>query len=402
VCSLILWPNQYSSRIPKEPALIAVASGEILLENTAVQESKAIPWAEPDLSGNEQRYVADALSSSWISGGPYIELFEERFRNYYGTRYAMTSSNGTTALHMAFLALGIGPGDEVIVPGFAFMAAANVALHLGAKPVFAEVDPETWCMRAKDIERQISSKVKLIVAVHTYGSLCAMDEIAALGAAHSIPVLEDAAEALACRYKNRLAGSQGILGTFSFHASKTITTGEGGMVITDSPELHNRLYLIRNHGVHTKRYWHELPGHNFRLTNMQAAVGCAQLERIDEFIRERKRVYSTYQKCLGGVHGVTMQKFQPDVEPVVWAVAVKLESAAFPQGRDTVIRQLQEDGIETRNGFYAATMLPYLHATEKLDICEDLSRQVISLPTFAGLTDGQIDLVCGKLESLRK
>ena len=362
---------------------------------------ESIPWAKPDLLGNEQRYVAEAVSSTWISGGPFIERFEDEFSKYCGARHAMTSSNGTTALHMAFLALGVGPGDEVIVPGFAFMAAANVALHVGAKPVFTEVDPATWCMTAGEVERHISPKTKLIVPVHTYGNVCPMDQIMALANTNSIAVLEDAAEAFGSRYKNRLAGCQGVIGTFSFHATKTITTGEGGMVITDSGELHERLYLFRNHGMLRTRYWHELPGHNFRMTNMQAALGCAQLEKIDKIIGERGRVYASYQKYLSNVPGVTMQNFDADVKPVVWAVAVKLDPQAFPQGRDAVMRQLQEAHVETRNGFYAASMLRHLYASPVLPICEDLTQHVISLPTYCALDDSEIEFICATLNTLR-
>jgi perosamine synthetase len=361
-----------------------------------------IPWAGPLLGGNEQKYVSQALESSWISGGSFVDRFEKDFSGYCGTRYAMTASNGTTALHMAFLALGIGPGDEVVVPGFAFMAAANIAIHLGATPVFAEVDPETWCMTAAEVEKVLSSKTKAIIPVHTYGNVCDMRRIMKLADQDSIPVVEDVAEAFASRYKGHLAGTEGVLGTFSFQATKTITTGEGGMVVTDSQELQDKMYLFRNHGMRRTRYWHEVAGHNFRLTNMQAALGCAQLEKIDEIIRERKRVYASYCRHLFNVDGITMQLFTPDVEPVVWSVVVKLDPQVYPQGRDEVIRQLQEIGIETRNGFYAASMLPHLYTSPALPICEDISRQVISLPTYCALTDGAIYFICSKLKSLRK
>lgn len=372
------------------------------IDNSVIKAARPIPWAKPELLGNEQQYVSEAVASTWISGGPFVDRFENEFSNYCGTRYAMTASNGTTALHMAFLALSVGPGDEVIVPGFAFMAAANIALHLGARPIFTEVDPATWCMTASEVERRLSPKTKLIVPVHTYGNVCAMDQIMALAQTKSVAVLEDAAEAFASRYKNHLAGTQGVFGTFSFHATKTITTGEGGMVVTSSQELRDRLYLYRNHGMFRTRYWHELPGHNFRMTNMQAALGCAQLERIDQIIDERKRVYASYQNYLSNVAGITMQVFAAEVDPVVWAVAVKLDPQAYPQGRDEVMRQLQEAQIETRNGFYAASMLRHLYTCPTLPLCEDLARRVISLPTYCALDDSDIHFICSKLESLRK
>jgi len=371
------------------------------VEKQAQKNAESIPWACPDLGGNEQRYVGDAISSSWISGGSYVDRFESGFREYCGARHAITASNGTTAIHMALLALGIESGDEVIVPGFAFQAAANVTLHLGATPVFADVDPQSWCMTAKSIEDRLSSRTKAIVPVHTYGNVCDMEGIMRLARRKSIAVVEDAAEAFGSRFNNLAAGSYGDAGTFSFHATKTITTGEGGMVITNRDDLNNKMCLYRNHGMSRLRYWHEIPGHNFRMTNMQAAMGCAQLERIDQFIRERARVYEQYTKQLANVSGVTLQHFSSAVEPVVWIVAVQLDPRVFPQGRDEVMRQLLEAGIETRNGFYAASMLPHIYKSESLPVCEQLGRDVISLPTYCTLRDADIAVICATLNSLR-
>lgn len=359
-----------------------------------------IPWAKPNFWGNEQRYVARALTSTWISSGSFVERLERGFVSYCGVQYALTASNGTTALHMAFLALGIGPGDEVIVPGFAFMAAANVALHVGAKPVFAEIGPVTWCVTAAEIEKRLSPRTKVIVPVHTYGNVCSMDEILDLANAKGIPVVEDAAEAFTSRYKNRLAGTMGTIGTFSFHATKTITTGEGGMVVTENKELFERMSLYRNHGMRRKRYWHELAGHNFRLTNLQAALGCAQMEKRGEIIRERKRVHASYQRHLVNASGLAPQHFPPEVDPVLWAIAVKLDPRAYPQGRDTVMHQLQQAQIETRPGFYAASMMD-LYRCPKLPICEEVSQWVISLPTYPSLQDDQIEFICTELKCLR-
>ena len=331
-----------------------------------------------------------------------MDRLEHDFALYQGVDHAVTASNGTTALHMAFLALNVQPGDEVIVPGFAFLTAANLALQMGAKPVFAEVDPETWCMTAQEVQKCLSPRTKVIVPVHTYGNVCAVDEILDVVANHSIVVVVDAAEAFSSRYKNQLTGTTGVVGTFSFQATKTITTGEGGMVITNDQALYDRMCLFRSHGMLRTRYWHELPGHNFRLTNMQAALGCAQLEKIDRIIWERRRLHRIYQDCLSKVPGVTMQFFSADVDPVIWAIAVKLDRQAYPQGRDVVMQQLKESGIETRNGFYAASLMDHLYSCPKLPICEDLSQQIISLPTYPALGDNDIDLICAKLKALRK
>jgi len=371
-------------------------------EGTTLKRAEPIPWAKPTLSGNEQIYVARALSSTWISGGPFVDRFEAEFGRLCGVPYATTASNGTAAIHMALLALGIGPGDEVIVPGFAFMAAANVALHVGAQPVFTEVDSATWCMTAQDIERKLSKKTKLIVPVHTYGNVCNMDEILALANNNSIPVLEDAAEAFLSRINGRFAGTRGALGTFSFHATKTITTGEGGMVVTSDPQMHDKLFLYRNHGMRRTRYWHDLPGHNFRMTNMQAALGCAQLETIDRIIFERKRLHASYRKHLSNIPGVTLQGFAPGVDAVVWAIALMLDPQAYPQGRDAVMCELQAAGVETRNGFYAASMLHHIYDCSALPICENLAQNAISLPTYCSLSDNDIQFICSVLDGLRK
>jgi perosamine synthetase len=364
--------------------------------------SECIPWAKPDFWGEEQQYVNEALASTWISGGPFVERFEKEFAEYCGASFAAAASNGTTALHMAFLALDVGPGDEIIVPGFAFMAAANVALHMGAKPVFTEVDPATWCMTAGHVEPHLSPRTKAIVPVHTYGNICPMDDILSLVDGKGVPVVEDAAEAFASQYRNCLAGTLGCMGAFSFQATKTITTGEGGMVITNSRELLDRMCLFRSHGMLRTRYWHEVAGHNFRLTNLQAALGCAQLKNLGRIIEERNRVYRCYRQLLANSSGTVMQHFAVEVNPVVWAVAVRLEPEAFPQGRDAVIHQLRDAHIETRNGFYAASYMTHLYGCPKLPVCEGLSDQVISLPTYPTLADDQIEYVCSTLKRLRR
>ncbi len=367
-----------------------------------IRTREPISWAKPNFWGKEQEYVAQALASNWISGGSFVDRLERDFAQYQGAGHATTASNGTTALHMAFLALDVRPGDEVIVPGFAFMAAANIALHLGAKPIFTDVDPVTWCMTAEGVEKCLSPKTKVVVPVHTYGNVCAVDEILDVIRGRAISVVEDVAEAFCSRYKNQLAGTMGVVNTFSFQATKTITTGEGGMVTTNDQTLHEKMRLFRNHGVQHRRYWHEVAGHNFRLTNMQAAIGCAQLEKIETIINERRRVYRSYQKCLSEIMGITMQRFSSDVDPVVWAIAVTLDRQAYPQGRDSVMEQLGECGIETRNGFYAASLMGDLYGYSNLPVCEELSQQVISLPTYPTLRDNDIELICSNLGRLCK
>ncbi len=366
------------------------------------QKHLQIPWAQPDFWGLEEQYLVEALHSTWISGGPFVNRLESELRTFSGSPFTLAVSNGTTAIHLAYLGLGLKPGDEVIVPGFCYLAAANIALQMGIKPVFAEVDPETYCVTAASIEAVLTPRTKLIVVVHTYGNVCEMDDIMSLSKSRGVFVLEDAAESFASKYNGRQSGAIAELGIYSFQATKTITTGEGGMVLTDNEELARKMALYRTHGVLGRRYWHELPGHNFRLTNLQAALGCAQLERLDSIIKERKRIHQTYKTEINDVGGLILQTFRPEVDPVLWAFAVELDPVAYPQGKDRVIEQLAAMGIETRNGFYAASQLPIYPDCQTLHISERLANNVISLPTFPTLTDEQINCIANKLIALKK
>ena len=359
-----------------------------------------IPWARPNFWGNERKYVVEALDSSWISGGAFVDRFEHDFTSYSGAAGAISCSNGTAALHLIYLGLGINPGDEIVVPGFGFLAAANIALYVSAKPVFCEVDPDTWCARAEDIAPVLTSRTRAIVVVHTYGNVCGMDAILTLGQEKNIAVIEDAAEAFPSRYRGRVAGTLGTAGCFSFQATKTITSGEGGMVATGDESLRRRMELYRSHGLMRKRhYWHELPGHNFRLTNLQAALGCAQLEQLETIVAERQRVYQRYCANFSKLPGVVPQRFSQDVDPVVWAVAVRLDPKVYPQGRDRVMTQMQDNGIETRPGFYPPRALGYFDSP-RLPVSETLASQIISVPSYPRLNNSEIDLVCEILGKL--
>jgi perosamine synthetase len=363
-----------------------------------------IPWAKPSLWGNERKYVDEALASTWISGGPYVERFEKEFREYSNVKHALATSNGTTAIHMAYLALGLGAGDEVIVPSFAFMAAANMALNVGATPIFADVDPRTWCLDAASAEKRITRNTKAIVPIHTYGNVCDMDAIKAVASKHKIPVIEDTAEAFSSRHKGVLAGTMTEMGTYSFQATKVITTGEGGMVTTNDDELRDKMVLHRSHGMLRKVfYWHELPGQNFRLTNLQAALGVAQLEKLDEIIAGRKRVCRRYIDQLSRMDGVHLQVFLPEVDGLPWAVAMSLDPKAFPQGRDEVLKQMRVKNIETRPGFVAAGFMSHIFTnTHPTPLSDEISRQSISLPTYPTLTDEMVDYIVASLDGLRK
>jgi perosamine synthetase len=361
-----------------------------------------IPWGQPAYWGNELRYVTEAVSSTWISGGPFVDRLEAEVARLCGASHAVSTSNGTTALQLMYLAIGLAVDDEVVIPGFAFLAAANVALHMRARPVFADVDSETWCMRASDAERCLSPRTRAIVAVHPYGNLCPMDELLELGKLEGIPVLEDAAEAFGSRSRGRAAGAIAPLGSFSFHATKTVTTGEGGMVLAQGKSAYDAMCLYRNHGMSRRRYWHDVAGHNFRLTNIQAALGCGQIEHVETIFFERKRVHARYLRHLASATGVVAQVVAADVDPVIWVVAIRVDPHVYPQGRDTLMAQLHEKGIETRPGFYAPSSMPHLYAAPPLPVAGKLSEEVITLPSYPTLTDEQIDRICQALVSLRR
>jgi perosamine synthetase len=365
-----------------------------------------IPWASPSFWGNEKQYVNDALDSLWISGGEYLDKLESGFSNLLDKKHVLTTSNGTTSLHLIYLSLGLKPGDEIIVPGFCFLAAANIAQQMGIIPIFAEVDKDTWCVTAEEIQRKITNKTKAIVPVHTYGNVCNMEEIMNLVKGTDIWVIEDCAESLFSKIKYQsnyqYSVTIGHVNSFSFQATKTITTGEGGMVVTDNEDISKKMKLYRSHGLQQRgRYYHEVPGHNFRLTNLQAAMGFAQFEKRDVIINARNNMFDLYKKYLNLIDGITIQKFDDNVDPVIWAIAVKLDKSAFPQGRNDVIISLNHQGIETRPGFVSSSLLK-IYDQHKLDICEDLSENVISLPSSPTLTEDEIRYIYFSLKNLKK
>ncbi|MCS6976152.1 MAG: DegT/DnrJ/EryC1/StrS family aminotransferase [Gemmatales bacterium] len=345
------------------------------------------PVAAPDLSGNELEYVTECLSSSWISSnGRFIEEFENRVADFVGTRFAIATCNGTAALHIALLALGLKPGDEVIVPTLTYVATANAVTYCGARPVFADVDPRTWNLDPDSVRRLISPKTRGILPVHLYGLPCDMEPILDAARQHGLWVVEDAAEALGATYADRPVGSFGEVATFSFFGNKIVTTGEGGMVVTNDPELAERLRLLRGQGMDPKRrYWHPLVGYNYRMTNIAAAIGTAQMERIADLLAARKRVASWYREELADCPGVVFQTVQPPARSAFWMVGVVLES---PLGRDAVMAELAAEGIETRPFFYPVHHFPMYggcRSDQGCPMASDLAYRGICLPTASYL-----------------
>jgi len=253
--------------------------------------TKFIPIAEPSITQKEISYVTDAVKSGWVSSlGYYIFEFEKKFAEFIGTKYALTTSNGTTALHLTLASLGIKEGDEVIIPDLTFVATANAVAYTGAKPIIVDVEEDIWCIDPDSIRKSITPKTKAIIPVHLYGHSADMDEIIKISNEYGLHVIEDAAEAHGAEYKGKKVGSLGKCGVFSFYGNKIITTGEGGMITTDDEKLYERAKFLRDHAMNKeKRYWHSEIGFNYRITNLQAALGLAQLERIEEFLDKRGR-----------------------------------------------------------------------------------------------------------------
>ncbi|WP_244613736.1 DegT/DnrJ/EryC1/StrS family aminotransferase [Nitrobacter winogradskyi] len=362
-------------------------------------ETIRIPWARPKLFGNEEAMVVDALRSAWISGGPYVQRLERAAAERMQVAEAVAVANGTVALELALRGLGIGPGDEVIVPGFTFVAAANMVLSVGATPLYADIDSHSWLLDPDEIDRLATPRTKAVLPVHLYGNVADMDAITSCAKAHHLAVLEDAAEAAFSRFDGKCAGTMGSVGTFSLHATKTITTGEGGLVVTNDRDLARRMRVLRDHGMRQdKRYWHDVVGYNFRLTNLQAAIGCAQLEHLDDILADRRRIHALYRDALQSCPGIRLQHFMDRVDPVLWVIAVLIEDTDLSRQRarrDRIMAAMLEDGIETRPGFYALSLMaPY--GAPDLPHALAASAGVISLPTFLDLTGEQIGYICDR------
>jgi perosamine synthetase len=357
-----------------------------------------LPLTQPSLGGNELKYVSDCIASSWISSqGSYVTQFARAFAEYHAVPEALTVCNGTSALHLALVGLGVGPGDEVIVPDLTFAASANVVLHCGATPVLADVDARTWTLDPEDFARKITPRTKAVMPVHLYGHPCDMDPIMETARAHGLYVVEDCAESLGAKYKGRLVGTIGDAGCFSFFANKIITTGEGGMVLAADLGLLRRLNVLRDHGMEKgRRYWHLYPGFNYRLTNIQAAIGLAQMERIDHFLERHRAIARHYTARLRGLPGLVLPPAEPWAEPICWLYSIMIDEARAGLTRDGLVRWLADHGVETRNLFYPLhTQPPYPPATDaELPVSSTLSARGLSLPTSKDLDPAQIDRVC--------
>lgn len=365
--------------------------------------TRQIALAEPLIGDREVEYVLDAVRSGWVSSrGPYIERFERSFADLCGSRFAISTSNGTAALHLALVAAGFGPGDEVLVPALTFIACANSIAYCGATPVILDVQEETWCMDPQMLSESISPATKALMPVHLYGHPADMDPIMDMANERGIKVLEDGAEALGALYKGRPVGSIGDMGAFSFYGNKMVTTGEGGMVVTDDAGLAQRMDFLKNHGMHKEKpfathYKHEDIGFNYRMTNLQAALGLAQLDRMDEAVKRKVEIAETYNSRLAKLEGVGLPPNEVWADSVFWMYSILIKPD-FRLSRDELAAAAAARGIETRAFFYPLHLQPRYADGRSRPVSERLSAQGINLPCSFTMTDDDVHYVCDVIE----
>ena len=368
-----------------------------------------IPVAGPSITQTEIDFVTDAVTNAWYAkANIYHERFEKAFAEYLGVRHAMTLPSCTSAIHLSLLALGVEAGDEVIIPDATWIASAAPITYVGATPVFADIDEHTWCLSAKSFEALITPRTKAVIPVDLYGNLPDMDAIKEVARARGIAVVEDAAEAIGSEYKGRKAGSFGDAGTFSFHGSKTLTTGEGGMLVTDDSELFERASFLRDHGRKPgdKMFFNHEVAYKYKMSSMQAALGLAQLGRIAELLEHKRRAFAWYQEELKDVPGLTLNCAAPETDPVYWMVTVILDPR-FDLRKEQLMEKLSERDIDCRPFFHPLSSLPAYRDTqqahwarERNQVSYRLAPYGLNLPSALNLTKEKVEIVCAALKDV--
>lgn len=352
-------------------------------------------YTKPSITEREVAYATDAARNGWGDRCyEYISRFEEKFREFTGARYAIATSSCTGALHMGLAALGVGSGDEVILADTNWIASAAPITYLGAKPVFVDILPDTWCIDPDLAEAAITPKTKAIIAVHLYGNLCEMDRLLEIGAKHGIPVIEDSAEAIGSHWHGHHAGTLGAFGAFSFHGTKTLTTGEGGMFITQDRALYEKVLTLSNHGRavgQTKQFWPDLIGFKYKMSNIQAAIGCAQVERIEDLIAAKRRIFTYYSDALRDLP----LKMNP--EPIgtqngYWMPSIVVNEGV-PFDREKLLESFKADNIDGRVFFWPLSMLPTFNRKPENIVSYGLHERAINLPTYHDLMESEMDRV---------
>ena len=354
-----------------------------------------IHYTKPSITELEIRYVTDAATNGWGERCyEYIARFENLFREHLGVKFAIATSSCTGAIHMGLAALGVEAGDEVILGDTNWIASAAPITYLGAKPVFVDVLPDTWCLDPAKVEAAITSRTKAIIAVHLYGNLCDMDALLAIGAKHGIPVIEDAAEAIGSEWYGKRAGSMGAFGSFSFHGTKTITTGEGGMFVTQDEALYEKVLTLSNHGRargQSKQFWPDVVGFKYKMSNMQAAIGCAQMERIDDLIAGKRRIFAYYAEHFRDLP-LRMNPKPAGTQNGFWMPTILIdEGVSFD--REALLAAFKDDNIDGRVFFWPLSMLPMFEKKPENVVSYGLYERAVNLPSYHDLTETEMDRV---------
>lgn len=369
-----------------------------------------IPLDAPNIGEREREYVLRALDSGYVSSvGPLVEEFEKRFAAYIGARFAVAVVNGTSAIHLALRLLGIGPGDEVIVPALTFVGTVNPVVYVGAKPVVVDVDPETWNIDLGKIEAAVTERTKAIIPVHLYGNPVEMNAVLAVARKYGLHVVEDAAEALGATYQGRHVGTFGDIGVFSFNGNKVITAGGGGMLVTANPDIAARARLLVNQGrvAGLFEYEHAEVGYNYRLSNLQAALGLAQLERLSEFLAVKRRNATLYRELLRDLPGFSWQKELPGAVSSWWLFSLLVGAAKNGVDRKSIAEGLKMAGIQVRPLFLPLPAQPAYrkYAFPKCPVAEMIHRCGLNLPSTTFLREEEIEEICcclrGKVREVR-
>jgi perosamine synthetase len=352
-------------------------------------------YTKPSITELEVRYAADAAANGWGDQCyAYINKFEELFKQHLGVTYAIATSSCTGALHMGMAALGIGSGDEVIMADTNWIATAAPIVHLGAKPIFVDILSDSWCIDPEKAEAAITPRTKAIVAVHLYGNLCDMNRLLAIGETYGIPIIEDAAEAIGSIYQGKRAGSMGAFGTFSFHGSKTLTTGEGGMFVTNDTDLYETVRTLSNHGRargQTKQFWPDMIGFKYKISNIQAAIGCAQMKRINDLIQAKRHVFQMYKE---GFSGLPLQ-MNPEPEGSLngyWMPTIVVDETV-PFDREILLQKFKEHAIDGRVVFWPLSMLSMFEERHDNHVSYGLYDRAVNLPSYHDMTNAEIECV---------
>jgi perosamine synthetase len=363
-----------------------------------------IPVASPMFSGNELKYVTQCVMTGWVSSaGKYVTEFEQIFADFCDTKFAISVNSGTAALHLALLSIGVGPGDEVIVPSLTFISTANAVKFTGATPIFVDCDIKTWNIKSAAVEKSITKKTKAIIPVHLYGHPVDMDPIINLAKGNEISIIEDAAEAHGALYKGKKTGSLGKLGIFSFYGNKPITTGEGGMVVTDDKELTDKIRLLRDHGMDSdKRYIHSVLGYNYRMTNIQAALGVAQMEYIDQIIEQKRLNALIYGDGLKDVPGIALPPQADWAKSIYWLYSIIIDEDEFGMTAIKLAEELKKVDVDTRPLFPPIHKQPIYDTKQFLPVSEMIAENGLSLPSSVGLCKSEINNICEAIRSIAR